>query len=127
LPPPGTDMPSVHFSIPVAAAVDPQEAVIAKILASLIAPSEADDKSAITFLEASKWTDTTVLALNRHNDHYLTQVEKFVGNGDRLNTIKPSDVALDRLCAAWIAWRTKHYAPPSTGEEGLGNLDDHPF
>ncbi len=92
-----------------------QAAVIADILSKTVQPSESGDLASITLLEANDYeNDVTYVRFHKHGHCIISESSL-------------SDDTMDRLCAAWIAWRVKQYAPPVEDDGGLAELGDHPF
>jgi len=108
------EMPSLHLSIPSAQPLlileDAERAVIADILSKTPTPSEVNGIASVSALGA-----------DRRGDFLFCKFHCFADNEVSRSVL--SDEGMDRLCAAWIAWRTKRYEPPMA----LGDLDDHPF
>jgi hypothetical protein len=97
-------------------------AVIKEILRKLVVQQEGgDDTSQRVALEIDQWGSISAAIFNRWTNHHIIQAED-----DKVNHLMPSNEVMDKLCAAWIAWRTQHYEPPKEGDS-LGDLDDHPF
>jgi hypothetical protein len=90
-----------------------QAAIIAEILASRVTPSETDLAS-ITLLEANEYGDETTFVKFHKFGHIV------------LSDSVLSEQVMNRLVAAYIDWRTKHYKAPTDGDD-LGDINDHPF
>lgn len=67
--------------------------------------------------------NSLVLALNRNSSHHLTQTS--YGSIACLDI--QSDLMMDAICAAWIAFRMKYLADEAAQDEELGDLDEKPF
>lgn len=90
-----------------------QAAVIREILSKLVTPSEIGDLASVTLLDASEYeNDTTFCKFHKYGNVYISDTNL-------------SDETMDRFVAAWIKWKSDHWQPPV--EEGLGEIDDHPF
>lgn len=70
---------------------------------------------------------STVAAFNRWSGQFITQVSFSDENTIGVKRIRLDIDEMDRLCRAWITWRSTYCPPEKPKSEDDPPLDNHPF